>query len=397
MQLVTHPRAGYFGGLQFIAVGVAAGLSGLVGGLDPTPHLIMAGLCVTFGLASMVVPWSRIGRIGFIAQVVSAVCLLAVFNRWLVDTPTVAGYYTLLGVFAGVMLGWKTVAFVTPVALLTSLPLMATEGRAEGLADAVCFTLLLAAGGLANAWARSLGERAVIEEQARVEATISSQLADQHELASTLTAGVRSLTDETSRVGDGATRTATAAEELAASIDLLRQVAGANADTVAQTGFRVEQVRAAVDELAVWSRSIADASSLIRSIAGQTGLLALNAAIEAARAGDAGRGFSVVASEVKDLAHQTTSSVDEIGSTIDGVQAAIASVISIVEAMATDADALRDQQAVLSSAIAEQSGVVHAIADVASDGAAGVQAMVDAIGRLGAVSARGTGVGAGAR
>ena len=389
MQLVTHPRAGLFGGLQYIAVGIAAGLSGLVGGLDPTPHLVMGGLCVTFGLISMVVPWARIGRVGFVLQIVAALCLLAVFNRWLVMTPTSAGYYALLGVFAGVMLGWKTVAAVAPVTLVTCLPLMATEGTAAGLAHAVCFTLLLTAGGLANAWARSLGERSVMDEQTRIEARISQQLAQQHELASTLTAGVRSLTDETSRVGEGATRTAAAAEELAASIDLLRQVAGANADTVAQTGFRVEQVRAAVDELAVWSRSIADASSLIRSIAGQTGLLALNAAIEAARAGDAGRGFSVVASEVKDLAHQTTGSVDEIGGTIDGVQAAIASVITIVEAMAGDADALREQQSVLSTAIAEQSGVVHAIADVASDGAAGVQAMVDAIGRLDAVSAGG--------
>lgn len=389
MQLVTHPRAGFFGGLQFIAVGVAAGLAGLVGGLDRTPHLIMAGLCVAFGLVSMVVPWARIGRIGFIAQIVAAVLLLAVFNRWLVDTPTVGGYYAMLGIFAGVMLGWKTVAAVAPVAFLTSLPLMGTEGTTAGLAHAMGFTLLLAAGGLANAWARNLGERTVVEQQAAVEATMSSQLAHQHELASTLTAGVRSLTDETSRVGEGATRTAAAAEELASSIDLLRQVAGANADTVAQTGFRVEQVRAAVDELAVWSRSIADASSLIRSIAGQTGLLALNAAIEAARAGDAGRGFSVVASEVKDLAHQTTSSVDEIGATIDGVQAAIASVITIVEAMATDAHALQEQQSVLSSAIAEQAGVVHAIADVASDGADGVQAMVAAIGRLDAVSHQG--------
>ncbi|MEZ5409491.1 MAG: methyl-accepting chemotaxis protein [Acidimicrobiales bacterium] len=389
MHLVTHPRAGFFGGLQFIAVGLVAALSGLVSGDGPTtPHLIMAALCVGFGLVSMVTPWARIGHIGFIAQIVAAVCLLAVFNRWLVGTPTVGAYYAMLGVFAGVMLGAKTVAAVAPMTFLTSLPLMATEGAAAGAVHAAGFTLLLTVGGLANAWARSLSEQTVREQRAAAEATMSTQLAHQHELASTLTAGVRSLTTETSRVGEGAVRTAAAAEELAASIDLLRQVAGANAETVAQTGFRVEQVRAAVDELAEWSRSIADASSLIRSIAGQTGLLALNAAIEAARAGDAGRGFSVVASEVKDLAHQTTSSVDEIGATINGVQSAIASVISIVEAMATDTNALQDQQAVLSSAIAEQAGVVHAIADVASDGATGVQAIVDAIGRLDAVTHR---------
>ncbi|MGL5838127.1 MAG: methyl-accepting chemotaxis protein [Sphingorhabdus sp.] len=62
---------------------------------------------------------------------------------------------------------------------------------------------------------------------------------------------------------------------------------------------------------------------LIRNIASQTNLLALNATIEAARAGDAGRGFSVVASEVKSLANQTASATDDIAKQISAVQSAI--------------------------------------------------------------------------
>ncbi|OYT78958.1 MAG: methyl-accepting chemotaxis protein [Pseudomonas sp. PGPPP4] len=201
-----------------------------------------------------------------------------------------------------------------------------------------------------NALASSIG-------QARF--TLQAQQAETDQVAT-------AITEMTASVADVARNTEGA---VAAAQDANQATLG-GAEVMQQTQSTIEALAADVDLSATklatlenHSQAIGGVIAVIRTIAEQTNLLALNAAIEAARAGEQGRGFAVVADEVRTLASRTQTSTEEIRRIIEQLQAATA-------------DAVQQMQASRARALGGVGAAVEASSSLASIGAA-VERIVD--------------------
>ena len=121
-----------------------------------------------------------------------------------------------------------------------------------------------------------------------------------------------------------------ATEELGASIREISDQATQANSVVGKAAEIAQNADQLVGQLSTGASRIGDVVKLIRAIAEQTNLLALNATIEAARAGEAGRGFAVVASEVKTLASQTAKATEEIATQIGAIQGSTAEAVEAI-------------------------------------------------------------------
>ncbi|MBV4501008.1 methyl-accepting chemotaxis protein [Pseudomonas sp. SWRI56] len=113
-------------------------------------------------------------------------------------------------------------------------------------------------------------------------------------------------------VARNAEQAAQAAEVADGKVDSGQQVVRQSLQRIEQLAVAAEAASAGIDSLSAEIHTIGDVLEVIKSVAGQTNLLALNAAIEAARAGEQGRGFAVVADEVRALAKRTQQSTEHI-------------------------------------------------------------------------------------
>ena len=147
---------------------------------------------------------------------------------------------------------------------------------------------------------------------------------------------------------------ASAADELLTSIGEIGRQLHQTADIVRMANSEAEATNGEIAGLAQAAQKIGDVVDLIRDIAEQTNLLALNATIEAARAGEAGKGFAVVASEVKSLAVQTAKATEEISGQISAVQTSTTKAVSAIGGITARMQEINRHTGSVASAIEQQ-------------------------------------------
>ena len=198
-------------------------------------------------------------------------------------------------------------------------------------------------------------------------AELSSGLHDGAERQASDTAQIRDALGELEatilQVADDASQTATASRNADRALAQGQKVIG---NSLAGLHALVDEVQGnaqAIEHLAAETATIGSVLTVIRSVAEQTNLLALNAAIEAARAGEAGRGFAVVADEVRSLSLRTSSATAQIQEVIGRLQQAANSSVQAMRSQVEHAESTAEQAHTADGALDE---IVDAIGTIAS-------------------------------
>jgi methyl-accepting chemotaxis protein len=235
--------------------------------------------------------------------------------------------------------------------------------------------------------------KAVSEMAQKLEGEVESGLArtqDQRQAAHEVSAAVADLSMALERLSEQAESARQLALDARRSAQQGGEIVQQTIREITAVAKAIHETSSSVEFLGTQSERIGVVVELIKGIAGQTNLLALNAAIEAARAGEAGRGFAVVADEVRKLAEQTAKATDEINDVIAGIGQSKDEVLSrirdAVERVSKGSEMEQDAERAMSKIIEEASRVEEVFVEIAQEVVAHNRSMQESAKQLGRVA-----------
>lgn len=295
--------------------------------------------------------------------------------------------FTTAGMLISIALG-ILIALAVTRNIVTPLTQAVTELNRIALGD-MTSAITVSGNDEASHMMRSLG--VVQSELSKIVAKLQSTASYMHEAVTEVSASTGQLTISAAESSKKMTTTASSLEQLTQSVEqvgnnadqasslasearnaakkgmqlgnLASQDAREASQRVAETGDMIQRLSAEIGQIGF-------IANLIKDVADQTNLLALNAAIEAARAGEQGRGFAVVADEVRKLAERTTTSAQQINDMINAIKNETESVVVSMSLSQKTMDGVREKVSQTTSAIAQiedrVSSAVAAVAEISS-------------------------------
>lgn len=204
------------------------------------------------------------------------------------------------------------------------------------------------------------------EEMSRITDETNAEISRQLQETDHVAAAVTEMTQAAQDVARNAASAASAATSAEQQTVTGSEVVSATMNSINNLSERVTEAAKVIQQLHQESDTIGKVLDVIRGIADQTNLLALNAAIEAARAGEQGRGFAVVADEVRTLAQRTQSSTLEIQGMIERLQSGARKTVEVMEQSRAQAAASVEQVATADKAFHDIADAIKTTTEMAT-------------------------------